>query len=78
MELTAIEKGRLINILNQPTEGFTATAGEPIPSSALTGKDMKHLSLQSDLRQKSRRSLASIRQSDKCAAARCVPVYTDG
>ena len=48
----AIEKGRLIDILNQPTKGFTSTAGEPIPSSALTGKDMKHLSLQSDMRQK--------------------------
>ena len=43
----AIEKGRLIDMLNQPAEGFTSTAGEPIPSSALTGKGKKLLSLPS-------------------------------
>ena len=51
-ELTAIEKGRLIDILNQPAEGFTATAGEPIPSTSLTGKDTKLLSLLGDLKKK--------------------------
>ena len=51
-ELTAIEKGRLIDILNQPAEGFTATAGEPIPSTSLVGKDIKLLSLLGDLTQK--------------------------
>ena len=39
-------------MLNQPAEGFTATAGEPIPSTSLTGKDKKLLSLLSDLSQK--------------------------
>ena len=51
-ELTAIEKGRLIDILNQPAEGFTATAGEPIPSTSLVGKDTKLLLLLSDLTEK--------------------------
>ena len=37
----AIEKGRLIDILNQPTKGFTPMAGEPIPSYSLVGKDKK-------------------------------------
>ncbi|WP_411915786.1 hypothetical protein [Porphyromonas miyakawae] len=41
----AIEKGRLIDILNQPTKGFTPMAGEPIPSYSLVGKDIKLLSL---------------------------------
>ena len=51
-ELTAIEKGRLIDMLNQPAEGFTTTAVGPIPSSALTGKDTKLLSLLGDLTEK--------------------------
>ena len=34
----AIEKGRLIDTLNQPAEGFTTTAVGPIPSTALTCK----------------------------------------
>ena len=37
----AIEKGRLINMLNQPAEGFTTTAVGPIPSSSLADKDKK-------------------------------------
>ena len=41
----AIEKGRLIDILNQPAEGFKPKAGEPIPSYSLVGKDKKLLSL---------------------------------
>ena len=40
----AIEKGRLIDILNQPAEGFKPTAVEPIPSYSLTDKDKKLLS----------------------------------
>ena len=51
-ELTAIEKGRLIDILNQPAEGFTATAVGPIPSTSLVGKDTKLLSLLGDLTEK--------------------------
>ena len=41
----AIEKGRLIDILNQPAEGFNRKAGEPIPSYSLARKDKKLLSL---------------------------------
>ena len=51
-ELTAIEKGRLIDILNQPAEGFKPTAVEPIPSYSLTGKDTKLLSLLGELTEK--------------------------
>ena len=51
-ELTAIEKGRLIDMLNQPAEGFTRTAVEPIPSYSLTGKDTKLFSLLGDLTEK--------------------------
>ena len=48
----AIEKGRLIDILNQPAEGFTTTAVGPIPSTSLTGKDKKLLSLLSSYRKR--------------------------
>ena len=37
----AIEKGRLIDMLNQPAEGFNRKAVEPIPSYFLADKDKK-------------------------------------
>ena len=58
----AIEKGRLIDILNQPAEGFTTTAVGPIPSSSLVGKDKKLLSLPNELsphKQANRRALTT-------------------
>lgn len=55
----AIEKGRLIDILNQPTKGFTPMAGEPIPSYSLVGKDKKLLSLPNEL--------SPHKQANRCA-----------
>ena len=43
----AIEKGRLIDMLNQPAKGFIRAAVEPIPSYSLVGKDKKLLLLPS-------------------------------
>ena len=43
----AIEKGRLIDILNQSAKGFKPTAVEPIPSYSLVGKGKKLLLLPS-------------------------------
>ena len=65
----AIEKGRLIDILNQPAEGFTTTAVGPIPSTSLTGKDKKLLLLPSSYRK---------RQANRYAQSACRGLYCNG